>query len=102
MKTIIQIPIGGRQKVCPDEVIMLQADVNYSIVFLSDGSKLIVATTLKKLEARFSQFAFIRMNKSYLINQDFIVNQHENALELSNSLIISFSRRKGKAWREGL
>ncbi len=100
MKTIIQIPIGGRQKVCPDEVIMLQADVNYSIVFLSDGSKLIVATTLKKLEERFSQFAFIRMNKSYLINSQFVIEQQENALELSNSLIINFSRRKGKAWRE--
>ncbi len=27
------IQIGGRQKVNPDEVVMLQADINYSIFF---------------------------------------------------------------------
>jgi DNA-binding LytR/AlgR family response regulator len=96
-----KILIGGRQKVYPDEVIMLQADANYSIVYLIDGSKLIVATTLKKLEERFSQFAFIRMNKSYMVNSQFVIEEQENALKLSNSLIITFSRRKGKAWREG-
>lgn len=102
MKTITKVAIGGRQKVCPDDVIMLQADANYSIIFLIDGTKLMVATTLKKLEERFSSFAFIRMNKSYLINQQFVVNEHKNAFELTNSVIINFSRRKGKAWRNGL
>jgi DNA-binding LytR/AlgR family response regulator len=103
MKTIEntpQIAIGGRQKVCPDEVIMLKADINYSIVYLTNGSKLIVATTLKKLEERFSQFAFIRMNKTYMVNAQFVVDTHENALEMPNSMIIAFSRRKGKAWKE--
>jgi DNA-binding LytR/AlgR family response regulator len=95
-----KILIGGRQQVCPDEVIMLQADINYSIIYLTDGSKLIVATTLKKLEERFSQFAFIRMNKTYMVNRQFVVNQHENALELCNSFIITFSRRRGKVWKE--
>jgi DNA-binding LytR/AlgR family response regulator len=99
MKTIentTKILIGGRQKVYPDEVIMLQADANYSIVYLIDGSKLIVATTLKKLEERFSQFAFIRMNKSYMVNSQFVIEEQDNALKLSNSLIIAFSRRRGK------
>ncbi|GGD83537.1 hypothetical protein GCM10011514_54520 [Emticicia aquatilis] len=103
MKTIEnanQVSIGGRQKVCPNEVIMLQADVNYSIIHLSDGTKLIVATTLKKLEERFRQFAFIRMNKSYLVNQQFVVEEHENAMKLSNSIIINFSRRRGRNWKE--
>lgn len=102
MKTIentFQISIGGRQKVCPDEVIMLQADINYSIVYLSDGKKLIVATTLKKLEERFRPFAFIRMNKTYMVNAQFVVEYQENALKLTNSQVICFSRRRGKAWK---
>lgn len=105
MKTLektLQISIGGRQKVCPNEVIMLQADVNYSIVHLNNGSKLIVATTLKKLEERFSPFAFIRMNKTYMINSQYVVEEQANALKLSNSLIISFSRRKAKIWKSRL
>ncbi|MCU0325078.1 MAG: LytTR family transcriptional regulator [Spirosomaceae bacterium] len=103
MKTIensIQIAIGGRQKVCPDEVIMLQADVNYSIVYLIDGTKLVVATTLKKLEERFSQFAFIRMNKTYMINSQYVIEEQKDSMKLSNSFVITFSRRKAKRWRD--
>lgn len=98
----IQIAIGGRQKVCPNEVIMLQADVNYSIVHLIDGKKLVVATTLKKLEERFSPFAFIRMNKTYMINSQYVVEEQANALKLSNSITLSFSRRKAKIWKSRL
>jgi DNA-binding LytR/AlgR family response regulator len=98
IENTIKIPIGGRRQVCPHEVIMLQADMNYCIVYMLDGSKLIVATTLKKLEARFSQFAFIRMNKTYMVNSQFVIEEQQNALKLTNSLIINFSRRRGKAW----
>jgi DNA-binding LytR/AlgR family response regulator len=93
------ISIGGRKIVCPDDIIMIQADINYSIVYLNDGNRLIVATTLKKLEERFSPFAFIRVNKTYVVNSRYVVEEQENALKLSNSLIISFSRRKAKKWK---
>lgn len=105
MKTIESthlIAIGGRQKVCPDEVIMLKADINYSIIYLIDGTKLIVATTLKKLEERFSQFAFIRMNKTYLINSQYVIEEQKDSMKLSNSFVITFSRRKAKRWRARL
>lgn len=96
-----KVSIGGRLAVCPNEVIMLQANINYSLVYLADGQRLLVATTLKKLEERFRSFTFIRMNKTYLINTDYVVEEQENALKLSNSLIINFSRRKGKKWKTG-
>jgi DNA-binding LytR/AlgR family response regulator len=97
-----QIAIGGRQKVCPDEVIMLKADVNYTTVHLISGQSLIVATTLKKLEERFSAFSFVRMNKTYMVNVHFIIEEQENALKMSNLQTIIFSRRRGKAWKLGL
>ena len=93
------IPIGGRQKVCPDEVIMLKADANYTEVHLSSGKKLIVATTLKTLELRFLPFAFIRMNKTYMINAQFVSEYQENAIKMNNALVIVFSRRRGKVWK---
>jgi DNA-binding LytR/AlgR family response regulator len=67
-----EISIGGRKKVCPDDIILLKADVNYSVLYLTNGSKIIVATTLKTLEARFSQCMFFRTNKSYLINLRYV------------------------------
>ncbi|AFK05686.1 LytTr DNA-binding region (plasmid) [Emticicia oligotrophica DSM 17448] len=95
-----KVSIGGRLTVCPNDVIMLQANINYSMVYLADGKQLLVATTLKKLEERFSDFAFVRMNKTYMINTDYIIEVNENSLKLSNSLTITFSRRKGKKWKE--
>lgn len=96
-----KISIGGRLTVFPEDVIMLQANINYSTVYLADGQRLLVATTLKKLEERFSSFTFIRMNKTYMINTNYVVEEQENSLKLSNSLIINFSRRKGKKWKTG-
>ncbi len=100
METINKIPIGGRLMVCPDQVVMLQADANYSIVFLADGTQRFVATTLKILENRLKPFQFVRMNRRYLINKNFIVEELENALKLTNQQTIKFSRRKGKVWKE--
>lgn len=97
-----KVSIGGRLAVCPNDVIMLQANINYSLIYLADGQRLLVATTLKKLEERFSDFAFVRMNKTYMINTDYIIEESENALKLSNSLTITFSRRKGKKWKEDM
>jgi hypothetical protein len=36
------------------------------------------------------------MNKSYMVNSQFVIEEQDNALKLSNSLIIAFSRRRGK------
>ncbi len=97
---LTKVAIGGRLIVCPNDVVMLQANINYSVVYLADGQQLLVATTLKKLEERFSNFAFVRMNKTYMINTDYIIEENENSLKLSNSLTITFSRRKAKKWKE--
>lgn len=99
-RDIFRISIGGRLTVCPDDVIMLQAQANYSMVYLVDGQQLFVATTLKKLQERFSSFSFIRMNRAYLVNSNYVIEENENSLKLSNSLTITFSRRKGKKWKE--
>ena len=100
METLDHIHIGGRKRVKPEEVIMFQADLNYSIVHFMGGRKVVVATTLKKLEDRFKPFDFVRMNKQYLINQSYIVEDNGNTLKMANAVDITFSRRKGKAWRD--
>lgn len=52
------IPIEGRQKVILDEVGMLKAHINYTVLFFVNGTKTIGAKTLKLLELRFLPFNF--------------------------------------------
>ncbi len=100
MKTKLEtnIHIGGRQEVCPEEIILLVADINYTQVYFNDGSKVIVATTLGKLEKRFRvNPLFFRTHKSFLINLNFIANHEnlaENFIRMSNETKVIVSRRK--------
>lgn len=100
MKTKIEtnIHIGGRKEVCPEEVVLIVADINYTQIYLIDGSRAIVATTLKELEKRFShQPNFFRTHKSFLINLNFVANYQtidHNYIEMSNEKKVMVSRRK--------
>ncbi len=90
------IHIGGRQEVNPQEVIMLQADVNYTIVHFSNGKKAIVATPLKTLESRFSAFDFYRTHKSFLVNIKCVKRYLEatHTVQMSDNQKVMVSRRK--------
>jgi DNA-binding LytR/AlgR family response regulator len=91
--------IGGRQTINPEEVIRLQADVNYTKVFFSDGKKIVVATTLKELESRFSAFPkFFRISKSLIINIDCIKKINDEKIIFQNGESCTPSRRRKKAF----
>lgn len=88
------VHVGGRISVDSSEIIYIQADINYSVIKMLDGSQFIVATTLKTLEDRLSETGFIRPNKSYLINQQYISHYKDGTLRLTNDTTCVFSRRK--------
>lgn len=90
------IAIGGRTSVNPAEVVLLVADINYTIVHYADGTKTIVATTLKSLEAKLTPFHFYRTHKSYLVNLNCAKYFFEatNYLQMSNNQRVMVSRRK--------
>ncbi len=52
------LPIEGRQKVILYEVVMLKADINYTVLFFVNGLKSWVTKTLKSLELMFLPFIF--------------------------------------------
>jgi DNA-binding LytR/AlgR family response regulator len=91
-----KIHIGGRQRVNPQEVVMLQADVNYTVLFFANGTKAIVATTLKSLESRFVPFDFFRTHKSYLVNLRCVHHFLEgtNIIQMTDNHTVTVSRRK--------
>ncbi|GGD81840.1 hypothetical protein GCM10011514_52400 [Emticicia aquatilis] len=95
MKTT-EIAIGGRKKVLPHDVVLLVANQNYTTLFLENGDRVLVATTLKKLEKRFSEIEyFFRAHKSFLINLNYIESFTEKtSLKMINQQTVTVSRRK--------
>jgi DNA-binding LytR/AlgR family response regulator len=101
MKTNIQIAIGGRKKAWADEVIYLEAQTNYTMLYFKDGTRTIVATTLKILENRLAHSnMFFRSHRHFLINTSFITGMFEDRFELFNSKEVLLSRRKKLVWEE--
>ena len=62
----------GHVFVSLNDIIRLQADSNYTIFFLKDGSKITVAKTLKEYDDLLSDLPFFRIHNSDIINLAFV------------------------------
>ncbi|WP_337042173.1 LytR/AlgR family response regulator transcription factor [Emticicia sp. 17c] len=69
-----RISLGIPKNVCPETILMLKAEVNYTHVFLYDGSYFLSSITLGVLEKRLNGFNFFRLNRSVLINLSYLDN----------------------------
>ena len=98
MKTqenILQISVGGRKKICPADIILMEGEINYSRLFLVDGQTIFVATTLKTLSEKLENYNFFRTHKSFLINLNYVESFEENCfLKMKNQSCVSVSRRR--------
>lgn len=101
MKTNTLIHLGSRKSISPSSILLLKADINYTIIFLDDGSKLLSSTTIGVLEKRLKGFNFFRPNRSFIINLQFIEQFQDKAttghlpnILLKNKDAITLSRRK--------
>lgn len=93
------VNVGGRKKLPTRNIINMDADVNYTIITMNTGQKIIVATTLKKIEAKVTEFKnFVRVNKSTILNTDYARLQ-ENTFVLPDKRVVEFSRRKWKKFQ---
>ncbi len=95
------IHIGGRKSVYPDDIMLLEAKANYTLLYLFDGKTIFVATTLKILEKRFSENQnFFRTHRSHVINIEYITEYKSvtNIILMHNDKTILISRRRKKAF----
>lgn len=100
MKTVL---MGGRQNANPEDIILLQANENYTDVVFKNGRKLTVATTLKILEKRFSDCSeFFRTHKSFLINLNYIdqlcSTPQKTFVQMNNGYRVEIARRRKSAF----
>lgn len=81
-----------------NKVIYLEAMENYTRFHLKDGTSLISSSTLKVHEAILSKYTFLRINRSMLVNAEYVkkvVNKNRtNFVRMKNGLEIRVSRRR--------
>lgn len=95
------IHVGSRTHIQPETVVMIQADINYSLIYLLNGNKVIVSTCLKKLENRFAPIdSFARVHKSFIVNLNYLKSYEEGQFLLENDLKCVVSRRKFKRLKD--
>jgi two-component system LytT family response regulator len=79
-----------------EEIIRLEADRNYTILYLTEKRKFVSAKTLKEYETTLTNHQFLRVHKSHLVNQMHIVSLSPNreSLILKDTSEVEVSRRK--------
>jgi two-component system LytT family response regulator len=87
----------GYKLVKTNSIIYCESDVNYTTVYLMDGSKFVLSKTLKRIESLLPEDIFLRVHKSYLININHIIHYDKNReqlIELINGVKIPVAIRK--------
>ncbi len=81
-----------------NEITYLEADINYTIFHLKNGTKMISSFTLKKYESDIELNGFLRVHKSYLLNPNFIKDFNQvgkkATIQLTTGKVLTVSRRK--------
>lgn len=94
----IAFPIENGFKVVKiNSILYCQSDINYTKVFLIDGSHFILSKTLKIIEDLLPNSIFLRVHKSYLVNFNYVIyfsRSLDAYIELSNHIKIPVSTRK--------
>ncbi len=78
-----------------DEIIRLEAEVNYTKFFLRKDKNLMASKTLKEYSEFLSEHNFIRIHKSHLVNRRYIKSlTNDHHLILDDNSRVEVSRRK--------
>ncbi len=99
------ISVYHKKKLDLKNIVCLQAQINYTKIFLVDQTSILVAKTLKSFEKEFQGqefYHFYRSNKTFIVNLDQVqkIEEVDNVLQihLSNRIKVPVSRRKKKAF----
>jgi DNA-binding LytR/AlgR family response regulator len=88
------------------DIILLEANSNYTKVYFLNGHCITLALTLKTLEKRFTEVSLFRTHKSYLVNLAFCkeVHWHDERpfITMCNDYRAAISRRNRSKLRKRL
>lgn len=89
---------GSTRFVEISHILRLQADSNYTLIFLTDGSKITTTRTLKEYEDILLENSFFRVHSAHLINLNFVEKffKDSSMLEMNDGSNIEVSRNRKK------
>ena len=94
----IAIPTNsGLEFLKVEQIIYLEASVNYTHIFLQDGRKYTASRTLKDFEEMLPADTFLRIHHSHIINKNFAekyIRGEGGQVVLSNGTILDIAKRK--------
>lgn len=92
-----EIHVGSRTYFLPESIVMIEAELNYSLIHLTNGRKCMVSICLKRLEEKFAEVSsFSRVHRSFIVNTDYLMSVNKGQLFLKHNLRCLVSRRKMK------
>jgi DNA-binding LytR/AlgR family response regulator len=92
-----EVHVGSRTYFLPEAIVMIEAELNYSLIYLANGRKCMVSICLKRLEERFAEVSsFARVHRSFIVNTDYLKSVNQGQVELEHNLKCLVSRRKLK------
>jgi len=94
----IAIPsLEGLQFIDITDIIYLEAESNYSFIYLQTGTRITVSKTLKDFEELLPSHTFIRIHHSYIINKNHVrkyLKGEGGHVLMSNGKLLDVARRK--------
>ncbi|WP_375444261.1 LytR/AlgR family response regulator transcription factor [uncultured Fibrella sp.] len=95
----LTLPFWGYRKAMPmHKIVRLEGEGNYTMFHFSDGTRLMVSLTLKKMASRLAPDVFARPHKKNIVNLMYLDEAHPSrnqlTVQLTNGDRIDVSRRK--------
>ena len=83
-------------KVLVNDIVLLEGDINYTIIHLQSGKVQTIAHSIKFFEPFLETLGFLRVHRAYMINPNFVkeYNREHEMLTMSNGKIANISRRR--------
>jgi DNA-binding LytR/AlgR family response regulator len=90
----------NRVKIHLSEIILLEAELNYTHLYLQSGKKITIARTLKAFEKALDCYHFHRIHRAFLINGEHLKSYNLTIGEalMTNDYRVIASRRKKMAF----
>ena len=90
--------IFQKKKIPLKEIVMLEADANYTCLHLVNGKNVMISRTMKLFDKLLEKYAFTRIHRSYIINESHLksYDADKECLMMSNNMEATISRRKKK------
>jgi len=85
-----------------DEILRCESNINYTMFYFTDGTKLLVTKTLKEFDNLLSGHNFIRVHQSHLINTSFIKEflKSDGVIVMKDGTKVPVSTRKKEVLME--